>query len=185
MRSNRLVDDITTALRRADQSAYKMLHAELIKSNWQLGKILTEADAVDSLSSADLQQLSLELSELYGIDIKATDLQLYMQFYRQHPILDKLSMELLWTHYLLLLPVKDDLARAFYQWQAAKEQWTIAQLQEYISLNLFEKFKQERRENREFTKPRSAAPARADGLHTSDIHLHNFLMRFQKQSSTT
>jgi predicted nuclease of restriction endonuclease-like (RecB) superfamily len=44
-----------------------------------------------------------------------------------------------WSHYLVLLKVKDDSARSFYEIEAARESWSVRQLERQIASLLFER----------------------------------------------
>ncbi len=44
-----------------------------------------------------------------------------------------------WSHYLVLIRVQDDHARAFYEIEAVKESWSIRELERQIAALLFER----------------------------------------------
>jgi len=49
------------------------------------------------------------------------------------------NFRLSWTHYLVLLNVDDLNARSFYEIEAAKQQWSVRQLQRQIGSSLYER----------------------------------------------
>ena len=49
-----------------------------------------------------------------------------------------------WSHYLLLIRVQDDRARAFYEIEAAKESWSVRELERQIASLLFERLAKSR-----------------------------------------
>lgn len=49
-----------------------------------------------------------------------------------------------WTHYLVLLRVRDDQARAFYEIEAARESWSVRELERQVASLLFERLTKSR-----------------------------------------
>ena len=49
-----------------------------------------------------------------------------------------------WSHYLVLIRVQDDRARAFYEIEAAKESWSVRELERQIASLLFERLAKSR-----------------------------------------
>ncbi len=55
------------------------------------------------------------------------------QFYMSYSNYDTVCHELSWSHYRLLIRVKDDIARIFYTNECAKSSWSVRQLQSQIN----------------------------------------------------
>lgn len=53
--------------------------------------------------------------------------------------------DLSWTHYIALLRVRDDAARAFYEIEAARENWSSRELERQISTLLYERLGRKRK----------------------------------------
>lgn len=183
MPTHSLIDPIHAALRRADQNARKLINTELLTSNWEIGKILTENE--NPLNQVNLSLLIDRLHLQHGVKLIESDLQFYKTFYKQNPILHKVSKELCWAHYLLLIPITDELARAFYQWQAEKEKWSPQVLKKYLQIELFEKFKQMRSSNKQYSNPRNIITEQDLLPDIEDLHLLDFMMRFQHKKNST
>ena len=49
-----------------------------------------------------------------------------------------------WSHYLVLIRVQDDQARAFYEIEAAKESWSVRELERQVASLLFERLSKSR-----------------------------------------
>ena len=65
-----------------------------------------------------------------------------MQFATEFPdlqIVSTLSTQLMWSHFVEVLPVKDPLKREFYITMAAKQHWDVRQLRKEIDGMLFER----------------------------------------------
>ena len=63
---------------------------------------------------------------------------------KQMPVMSVLSaesypFELSWTHYLILMRIKNDQERSFYEIEAVKQQWTYRQLQRQYGSSLYER----------------------------------------------
>lgn len=84
-----------------------------------------------------VQNLATQLTKEYGSGFDFSSLYKYMRFYQCFPnILDAASPKsflLSWTHYRTLLQVEDEVARKWYENEAAKETWSAKTLQRNIS----------------------------------------------------
>jgi len=58
---------------------------------------------------------------------------------RQTPFGESCPFTLNWSHYLILMRIKDDQARSFYEIEARKQQWTFKQLQRQYNSSLYER----------------------------------------------
>ncbi|MCP5069241.1 MAG: DUF1016 domain-containing protein [bacterium] len=52
-----------------------------------------------------------------------------------------------WSHYLVLIRVQDDRARAFYEIEAAKESWSVRELERQVASLLFDRLAKSRNED--------------------------------------
>ena len=109
-----------------------------------------------------VQKLSSELTQIYGNGFDSSNLYKFIEFYKAFPnifhtlsgkcsdknldslslnsstlILDAVSPKLFslltWTHYRILLQVKDSEARNWYMHEAAEQTWSVRTLQRNIS----------------------------------------------------
>lgn len=86
--------------------------------------------------------VSTKLTERYGSDFTPRNLRRMMQFARLFPdlqIVSTLSTKLPWSHFMEVLPIKDELAREFYITMAASQQWSIRRLREQMEAMLYER----------------------------------------------
>ncbi|MBQ8969108.1 MAG: DUF1016 family protein [Bacteroidaceae bacterium] len=84
-------------------------------------------------------QLQLEYGER-GFDEK--NIRRMMQFasvFANPQIVATLSRQLWWSHFVEVIPLKDDLQREFYLTLAASERWSVRQLRKEIDAMLFER----------------------------------------------
>ena len=89
-----------------------------------------------------LATLSAELVREFGKGFSYSALTRMTRFAEQFPderILATLLQELTWSHFTLLLPLKDPLAREFYAEMCRAERWSVRTLRQKIGGMLFER----------------------------------------------
>ncbi|MBU1487773.1 DUF1016 family protein, partial [bacterium] len=84
-----------------------------------------------------VEQLSVDLN------ISRTILFLTIEFYRTYQIVQTLSGQLSWSHYVELLPIKNEEERKFYEIQTIKNCWGVRDLRQRIKTNEYEKARKE------------------------------------------
>jgi putative cytoplasmic protein len=138
----------------AQHEAFHAVNIALLKRNWLLGKRLNEE--LLKYSRADygkrvIQELSGLLVQRYGKGFSKSNLYNYILFNQLYPdifqlstgksarhdilqsVTGKSSIRLTWTHYSVLLQVRDDEARAWYEQEAVTEGWSVRTLQRNVS----------------------------------------------------
>jgi predicted nuclease of restriction endonuclease-like (RecB) superfamily len=86
--------------------------------------------------------LALSLSREYGRSFEEKNLRRMIQFSAAFPdekIVAALRRQLTWTHFKLLIPLKDSLKRDFYTEMCRLEHWTTRTLEKQIQSMLFER----------------------------------------------
>ncbi|HAR62124.1 MAG TPA: DUF1016 domain-containing protein [Candidatus Margulisbacteria bacterium] len=86
--------------------------------------------------------LSRQLVSAYGNNFEEKNLRRMMQFTQQFPdpeIVVTLSRQLSWSHFLILIPIKNYEAKIFYAEAASKEIWGVRELRKQISNKVFER----------------------------------------------
>jgi len=88
-------------------------------------------------------QVATQLQEEYGSKgFEERNIRRMMQFAQLFPdkqILSPLVSQLSWTHFLMVMPLKNDLQREFYLTMAASERWSKRTLKDKIDSMLFER----------------------------------------------
>ena len=117
-----------------------------VEAYWHLGRIIVETEQ-QGQGRADygihlIEELSQELTRQYGKGYKTSNLWWFRQFYILFPILHavrgelnlrkQLRTELTWTHYRLLIAIKNQTERHFYLHTAADEHWSYRTLNKLI-----------------------------------------------------
>jgi len=86
--------------------------------------------------------LSRQLSSAYGNSFEEKNLRRMMQFAEQFSdieIVVTLSRQLSWSHFLVLLPIKNRKAKIFYAEMIAKEMWGVRELRKQIENKVYER----------------------------------------------
>lgn len=139
----KLIDNISIAIINARANAINAVNKELVKANWEIGKYIVEFEqkgkSKAAYRSALLTNLSKDLKDAYGKGFGKSNIYLYRQFYLKYPIFQTVSGKLSWSHYAELLTVTDDLARAFYEKQTEKENWSFREMKRQIDSALFQR----------------------------------------------
>jgi predicted nuclease of restriction endonuclease-like (RecB) superfamily len=122
-------------------------NAALTLTFWQVGKRINEV--VLKNKRADYGQkivatMSEELSEKYGRGFEEKNLRRMLQFAQEFPteqIVVPLARQLSWSHFTILLPIKNNDAKLFYANQSIAEKWSKRDLRQAISRKTFERAK--------------------------------------------
>jgi len=99
------------------------------ESYWRVGKFIHE----HMLDHKDRARYGRQIFERLAADVDrdASTLQKMVRFYRAYPILAD-RPELTWSHYRLLMAVKDTGQRAKLEAQIARHEWDSTDLEEYL-----------------------------------------------------
>ena len=134
--------DVCKIIDTAQRIAYSAVNITLVHRNWLLGKRIAEEEFKNNnraeYGAEIIVNLSKKLSDVYGKGFTKTNLYNYYSFYKNYPeifhsLSGKSEIKLSWTHYRVLLQVKDAEARKWYEAEASREMWSIKTLQRNIS----------------------------------------------------
>ena len=143
--SDALLHEIRALIEDARRQVAHAVNAGLTITYWQIGKrLLTEnlTDGRGEYGQKILATLSAELVREFGKGFSYSALTRMTRFAEQFPderILATLLQELTWSHFTLLLPLKDPLAREFYAEMCRAERWSVRTLRQKIGGMLFER----------------------------------------------
>ena len=120
-------------------------NAELTMLYWHVGERIRREILKDKRAAYGLEivpTLSGQLVLEYGKGFEAKNLWRTIQFAESFPseqIVVTLSRQLSWSHFVEILPVKDNLARDFYAEMCRIERWSVRTLRAKIGGMLFER----------------------------------------------
>ena len=146
MNSFTKTDDIMNDMRKIIESSQKNAHQAvntiLVRRNWLIGyRIASEElkgeDRAD-YGAEVIKKLSSELTREFGKGYTKSSLYSFYSFYKAYPdifqtVSGKSVALLSWSHYNVLLQVKDKTARDWYEKEAYEQTWSVRTLQRNIS----------------------------------------------------
>ncbi|MCF7970479.1 MAG: DUF1016 N-terminal domain-containing protein [Methylococcaceae bacterium] len=135
---NALLTEIKNLIQTAKKQATVAVNAELTLLYWQVGKRI--ADDVLNGERADygkqiIAHLAQQLTRDYGRGWSKRNLAQMIKFSEVFPdveIVQTLSAQLSWSHFVCLIAVTDALKREFYLTMALQERWSTRTLTERI-----------------------------------------------------
>ncbi len=123
--------DITDIIIQSRKRIYSNIDSELVMANWTIGKMIDEKQK--SLPRAEygeklIEELSIQMTKDFGLGYSERNIFLMRKFYRTFPILQTVSAELSWSHYIVLIAIRDDKAREFYYKEAIQKRLSVREL---------------------------------------------------------
>ena len=137
-RTGDVVKDTEEIVDAAQKRAYQSVNVLLVQRNWLIGRRIAEEELSQSgraeYGLEVIKSLSKSLTKKYGNGFTKTNLYNFYSFYKEfpeifHSVSGKSQQFLSWTHYRVLLQVKDRKARDWYEREAFQEGWSVRTLQ--------------------------------------------------------
>ena len=129
---SKLYKEISSILRTARANAYKTVNFAMVTSYWSIGQVIVEYEQNGNeraeYGKAVLGGLSKKLAAEFGKGFDESNLCYMRLFYQTFKNCDALRHELTWSHYRMLLRVKDETARNWYMNEAAKNTADICKI---------------------------------------------------------
>ena len=130
----RLLDDVRALIRQAREGVALAVNAALVLTYWEVGhRIRTEVlkEKRAEYSEQIVPKLSTQLVPEFGRGFAEKSLRRMIQFAEVFPdrqIVAALSRQLGWSHFVEIIPLKDDLQRDFYAEMCRVEHWSVRTL---------------------------------------------------------
>lgn len=119
------------------------VNTAMVQTYWQIGRLIVEGEQVGEQRAAYgkqvLPELAKRLTTEFGKGYSASSLWNYRQFYLDFPILATAWRELSWSHFKMMLRVKDVQARTWYATEAVTQGWSVRALDRQISTLFYER----------------------------------------------
>jgi len=138
--SGNLTADIKAILTEARSVTVRTINTTMVSAYWLIGKriVVEEQKGSDKATYGEgvLKKLSKELTSEFGNGFSYTNLRNMRQFYLTYndsEICQTLSVKLPWSHNCLIMRLSDTKAREWYLREAAREQWSVRQLERNIN----------------------------------------------------
>jgi predicted nuclease of restriction endonuclease-like (RecB) superfamily len=140
-----LVERVSSLVDEARHAIASYANTTQTMTFWRVGALIDsevlERDRAD-YGAQIVVTLSRELVDRYGRSYEEKNLRRMVQFARLYPdpeIVVTLSRQLSWSHFLALLPLRNDEARAFYANEAHAGRWTVRELRAAIQRKGYER----------------------------------------------
>lgn len=138
-------DDINDLIKRKKCEVKSTVNDAMISLYWGIGKKLTEE--ITGVNKPEYGQkvvieISNRLSVDYGTGFNRSAISRMINFYQEFPDYEKvatLSQQLIWSHFIEILPIKDELKRNFYAAMCKNENWSVRTLRERKKSMLYER----------------------------------------------
>lgn len=138
-----LLDALRALIAQGRQQALRAVDMVQVQTCWEVGRHVVEFEQDGALRASYgkklLSRLAQELTREFGKGFDTTNLRHMRGFYLAFPIRDAVRRELSWTHYRLLLRVRDTKARQWYMHEAATQNWSSRALDRQIDTLYFER----------------------------------------------
>jgi predicted nuclease of restriction endonuclease-like (RecB) superfamily len=144
--SQSLIQDLRQIIEQARGRVAATANYELTMMYWHIGERINREVLGNQRAEYGKQivsTVSRQLQETYGKKgFEERTIRRMMQFAQMFPdiqIVSTVLSKLSWSHFLIVMPLKDELQREFYLTMAATERWSVRQLQKEIDNMLFER----------------------------------------------
>ena len=136
-----LVSQIGDLLAIGREKAAVQVNTILVHTYWEIGKYIVEFEQKGKekaeYGSQLFERLSKDLTTAYGKGFSRSNLFQMRSLYIKFPIVQTLSGQLTWSHYLEILKSDSELEIGFYAKQAEKERWSVRELKRQMKSLLF------------------------------------------------
>lgn len=162
-----LLTDLKGLIERARERVAQAVDSGLVLLYWHIGDRVRREILQDKRAQYGEQivaTLSRQLLRDYGSGFDEKNLHRMIQFAECFPVEEivvTLSRQLAWSHFVVLLPMKEELRRQFYAELCRLERWSVRTLRSKVAGMLYERTAISRR-------PAALAKAELDGLRDED-----------------
>ncbi len=162
-----LLTDLRTMIASARDGMARTVNAGLVHLHWQIGARIrqeTLKEARADYGEEIVATLSRQLTAEFGSGFSVKPLWRMIQFVELFPdfsIVAALSRQLGWSHFVEIMPLKDQLQRDFYAAMCRHEGWSVRTLRQKIQSMLYERSVLSR-------KPKKLAAQELEALRNED-----------------
>ena len=152
-----IMNDMRKIIEGSQKTAHQAVNTILVQRNWLIGYRIA-SEELNGEDRADygaevIKKLSFELTKEFGKGYTKSNLYSFYSFYKTYPEIfqtpsGKSAILLSWSHYNVLLQVKDKIARDWYEKEAYEQPWSVRTLQRNISSQYYYRMLQTQNRNR-------------------------------------
>lgn len=136
---------IAALIELARKQVVTAVNLTMVHTYFEVGRAIIEDEQQGNeraqYGKAVLSELSRKLTQQYGKGFSVDNLQNMRQFYLTYSIYETVSRKftLSWSHYLILMRIKDADQRSFYELETAANNWSLRELQRQYQSSLYER----------------------------------------------
>ena len=142
-----IYQEIHDLLHNARQNIISNINSTMTKTYFLIGKRIVEEEQNGNKRAEYgknlIKMLSEKLTKEFGKGFSETNLEQMRKFFKVYGIPQTLSEEfqfnLSWSHYLILMRIKDINARNFYEIEAFENNWSLRELKRQVNSSLYER----------------------------------------------
>jgi len=138
-----LYQAISEIVEDARKTVYRATNQAMVKAYWEIGRVIVEEEQAGErraeYGKALIAGISTLLKQKFGRGFSERNIEQMRRFYLEFKNLQTLSAELSWSHYCLLMRVKNKNTRDFYVIESSNNNWSVRELDRQISSLLFER----------------------------------------------
>lgn len=142
---NQLLSDLVAIIKQGKQQAVQTVNSTMTLVYWHVGKRIND-DVLQNeraeYGKEVINSLAANLQRKYGKSFQARNMCRMMQFanlFTDIAIVSPLATQLSWTHFVILLPLKNQEARLFYAQKSIEGNWSKRELSHQIERKAFER----------------------------------------------
>lgn len=142
---NHLYDDISDLIKQKRSDVKNAVNNAMVSLYWRIGERLTKeltGTNKPEYGKRVVFEICKRLSAEYGTGFDKAAVSRMINFYQEFPDYEKvvtLSQQLTWSHFLVIIPIKDELQRDFYAAMCKNENWSVRTLRERKKSMLYER----------------------------------------------
>lgn len=157
-----LYNKIASLIEQAHKHVASTINTAMVYTYYEIGRYIVEEEQQGNhraaYGNALIEDLSHKLTPKYGKGFSTSNLEYMRAFYRTYSISQTLSgkfetsdnqvqtyskttpnFNLSWSHYLVLIRIKSDEERRFYEIECKEQNWSVRQLQRQFNASLYER----------------------------------------------
>ena len=153
-RTDNLFEKIAELIEQVRTKVVTAVNTAEVYTKYCIGQFIVENEQEGqeraTYGKAILKELSTKLTNRFGSGWSVENLTLFRKFYliyspnSERKIVNSVydfqkDFYLSWSHYLVLIRIKDANARSFYEIEAAQQHWSVRQLQRQYNASLYER----------------------------------------------
>jgi predicted nuclease of restriction endonuclease-like (RecB) superfamily len=136
-------EDIRNIILEGQSNAVRSVEFQRVMMYWRLGeRIFVEEQHEQKRAEYGahlIENLVAKIEPEFGSGYSSRQLNRARQFYRTYPIVSALRSQLNWSQYRMLIAIKDEYKREYYELEASNNGWTGRELERQINSALYER----------------------------------------------